>query len=177
LKITRRATLLALGAALLGVSAAAFCFRQYTSPFPLSVPKDNSLIALFRSHRDAFQGIADLAVLDAPRFSTLETLRPERRSEYLRLLQQIPRRIQVGFTESRVTFLCAGGGILLSIGPGWSKGIAYLPRGPARQGKLVTSTDKDPGRDGIYLVPIEQKWYLIYQRFDYDDGRKNREKA
>jgi hypothetical protein len=169
LKITRRAALSGVAVALLIVGLIAFWLWQYTSPFPLSVPKDQTLIALFRSHRHVFQEIAELAVVDAPRHSDLESLTPERRSEYLRLLHQIPWRIKVGFTENRVTFSCARGGILLAIGPGWSKGIAYLPWGPAREGELVSSTDKDPGRDGIYLVPIEQKWYLLYQRFDYDD--------
>src|SRR3984893_16111505 len=107
----------------------AFWLWQYTSPFPLRVPRDRSLVALFRSHREAFQAIADLAVIDAPRPSGIETLTVERRSEYLRLLEQIPWSITLGFVEERVTFLCADGGILLSIGPGCSKGIVYLPWG------------------------------------------------
>src|ERR1700730_13493422 len=161
---TRKRAVLAF--TLLMLAFIAFSLWQYTSPFPLRVPRDRSLVALFRSHREAFQAIADLAVIDAPHHSGIESLTVERRSEYLRLLDQIPWSITLGFVEERVTFLCAGGGILLSIGPGWSKGIVYLPWGPARQGDVVSSTDKNPGRDGIYLVPIEEKWYLIYQRFE-----------
>jgi hypothetical protein len=168
---TRKPAVLAV--TLLMLAFIAFSLWQYTSPFPLRVPRDRSLIAFFHGHRQAFQEIVDLAVIDAPRHSSIEGLRPERRSEYLRLLNQINLSSNdLGFFEDRVTFWCAGGGILLAIGPSWSKGIVYLPWGLARQGEVVSSTDKNPGRDGIYLVPIEEKWYLIYQRFDYDDWRK-----
>ncbi len=161
------------GGILLVLAVPAFWVQYNARPFPLGVPKDRSLIALFRDHRHAFQEIAELAVIDAPRHSGIDSLTQERRSEYLRLLHQIPRSISLGFVEDRVTFLCARGGFLV-IAPGWSKGIVYLPWGPARQGKVVTTTDKDPGHDGIYLVPIEEKWYLIYQRFDYDDWRQRK---
>lgn len=32
----------------------------------------------------------------------------------------------------------------------------------------------DPGSDGVYLVPIQGDWYVIYQRLDYDDWRKKK---
>jgi hypothetical protein len=46
------------------------------------------------------------------------------------------------------------------------KGIAYLPHGHERVGAIVPNLDKLPSEDGIYLVPIEPKWYIIYVQSD-----------
>ena len=99
---------------------------------------------------------------------TSESLSFARRFEYHRLLSQIDPKIHVGFDRMWVVFACAGGGIGLSIGPGWQKGIAYLTAVPNRVGQIVDNLDKDPGHDDVYLVPIEGDWYVLYQRTDYD---------
>jgi hypothetical protein len=46
------------------------------------------------------------------------------------------------------------------------QGIAYLPHGYERVGTIVPNSDKVPPEDGIYLVPIEPKWYIIYLQLD-----------
>ncbi len=46
------------------------------------------------------------------------------------------------------------------------KGIAYLPDGYERVGTMVPNLDKLPTADGIYLVSIEPKWYIIYVQLD-----------
>ena len=161
---------------LLAAALLAFYVWQYTSPFPLDVPKDRSLVALFHAHQQAFQTLADMADKDATIASTekSENLGVARRSEYARLVSQIDRKMKLGFGDCRIAFWFARGGILLSIGPRWAKGIACLTCVPSRVGEIVSNLDKDPGRGGGYLVPIEGDWYMIYQRLDYDDWRKKK---
>ena len=156
--------------AMLALALVGFFVWQYTSPFPLNVPKDRTLVALFQAHRQTFQTLVEMADKDATIASsnTSESLTVARRSEYSRLLSQMDRSIKIGFGPERIAFWCAGGGILLSIGPTWGKGIAYLTSVPSRGGQIVDNLDKDPGHDDVYLVPIEGDWYVIYQRTDYD---------
>jgi hypothetical protein len=147
-----------------------FVVWEYTSPFPLSVPKDRILIELFQAHRQTFETLTEMAEKDAmiASNSTSESLSISRRSEYSRLLSQIDSKMQMGFDSTGVAFSSAHGGILLSIGPGWEKGIMYLRAVPTRVGQIVKSLDRDPGHDDLYLVPIEGDWYVFYQRADYD---------
>jgi hypothetical protein len=147
-----------------------FFMWQYTSQFPLSVPKDRTLIGLFQAHRQTFETLTEMAEKDAmiASNSTSESLSISRRSEYSRLLSQIDSKMQMGFDSTGVAFSSAHGGILLSIGPGWEKGIMYLRAVPTRVGQIVKSLDRDPGHDDLYLVPIEGDWYVFYQRTDYD---------
>ena len=77
----------------------------------------------------------------------------------------------MGFGPQGVAFSSSHGGIGLSIGPGWEKGITYLTAVPSRVGQIVDNLDKDPGHDDFYLVPIEGDWYVFYQRTDYDDSK------
>ena len=149
----------------------AFFVRQYTSPFPRGVPTDHTLVELFRAHRQTFEALEKMADDDAAiaSNSTSETLSVARRFEYSRLLLQIDPKMQMGFSREGVAFSSAHGGIGLSIGPGWEKGIMCLTAVPGRVGRLVDNLDKDPGHDDLYLVPIEADWYVFYQRTDYDD--------
>ncbi len=146
-----------------------FFVWQYMSPFPLSVPKDQTLVDSFHVHRQTFETLKEMADKDTTIASnnTSESLGVARRSEYSRLLSQIDRRAKVGFGSTGTVFSFAEGGVGLPIGPGWSKGIAYLPT-PIKVGQIVKNLDKDPGRDDMYLVPIEGNWYVFYQRTDYD---------
>jgi hypothetical protein len=150
--------------------------RQYTSPFPWGVPTDRTLVELFRAHRQTFEALVKMADEDATIASnnTSDTLSVSRRFEYSRLLSQIDPRMQMGFSWSGVAFSSAHGGIGLSVGPGWEKGIMCLTTVPSRVGQIVDNLDKDPGHDDVYLVPIEGDWYVFYQRTDYDDWRPRR---
>jgi len=154
---------------MLGLALIGFFLWQYTSPFPLSVPKDRTLVDSFRAHRQTFETLKEMADKDTTIASndTSESLGVARRSEYARLLSQIGKRIKMGFDATGTVFSFAGGGIVLSIGPSWSKGIAYLPA-PSSVGQIVKSLDKNPGHDDMYLVPIEGNWYVFYRRTDYD---------
>jgi hypothetical protein len=81
------------------------------------------------------------------------------------------RQQRVSVPQRPIAFSSAHGGIGLSIGPGWEKGIAYLTAVPSRVGQIVDNLDKDPGHDDFYLVPIEGDWYVFYQRTDYDNWK------
>ena len=98
-----------------------------------------------------------------------ESLSVARSSEYSRLLSQIDSTMRMGFGWTGVAFSSAHGGIGLSIGPGWEKGIWFLTVVPSSVGQIVKNLDKYPGHDDVYLVPIEGDWYVYYQRTDYDD--------
>ena len=69
------------------------------------------------------------------------------------------------FTMS-VSFSYWRGGPGLSIGRSWEKGIAYLPHGHEKVGIVINGLDKLPTEDGVYLAPIESKWYIIYVHLD-----------
>jgi hypothetical protein len=146
------------------------------------MPQDADLVKLFRSHREAFQRLATMAIEDKDTFSSisvealnkepltggLQSVSPERRDEYKRLLSSIRSDLVMGisaFTMS-VSFSYWYGGTGLSIGRSWEKGIAYLAQGPERVGRVVASLDEPPLEDDVYLVPIETKWYIMYEQLD-----------
>jgi hypothetical protein len=144
---------------------------QYPKLFPpiVPMPADRTVVKSFHVHRQTFERLAQMADQDAAvaSSSTDESLSVARRSEYARLLSQIDSKLIVVFDPWRTTkflFASEGGGI----GPIWGKGIAHLTVVPARVGQIAHNLDKDPGHDGIYLVPIEGDWYVIFQRIDYD---------
>jgi hypothetical protein len=149
--------------------ASLLAWRQYTSPFPLRVPTDRALVELFHEHQQTFETLKQMADEDTTIASNnnSDSLSVTRRSEYARLLSQIHSNMRMGFDAKGTVFSVAEGGVGLSIGPSWSKGIAYLPA-PSWVGQIVKSLDKNPGHDDMYLVPIEGNWYIFYQRTDYD---------
>jgi len=144
------------------------------------MPKDPELVELFRSRRDAFERLAAMGGEDTNRttYITIETLdeepltdgrealSPTRRSEYKQLITSIRPDLAVLIDWYRITFSYWQGGNGLSIGRTWLKGIAYLPRGYERVGTIVPNLESLPAADGIYLVPIEPKWYIIYVQLD-----------
>jgi hypothetical protein len=144
------------------------------------MPKDTELTDLFRSHHDAFEKLAAMGAEDTNTtvYLTLETLNenpltdgrqnlsPARRNEYKQLIASIRPDLQVGIDWYRITFFYWAGGDWLPIGRSWMKGIAYLPHGHERVGTIVSNLDKVPAADGIYLVPIKPKWYIIYFQLD-----------
>jgi hypothetical protein len=156
-------------AALLVLGVIGLFLWQYTSPFPLRVPKDRTLVDSFDAHRQTFEMLKEMADKDTyiASNSSSESLGITRRSEYARLLSQIHSNMRMGFDAKGTVFSFAEGGVGLSIGPSWSKGIAYLPA-PSWVGQVVKNLDKNPGHDDMYLVPIEGNWYIFYQRTDYD---------
>jgi hypothetical protein len=143
-------------------------------------PKDAELVASFRSHHDAFEKLAAMGVEDTGTVSLLspemlnerrltggrEALSHERRREYVRLLTSIRPDLVMGIDSYRITFSYSRGGSALSIGPGWMKGIAYLPHSYEKVGIVVPTLDQLPTADDVYLVSIEPNWYIIYVQSD-----------
>jgi hypothetical protein len=155
-------------------------FLGCSQPLAINMPKDSQLVELFRSHRDAFERLAVMGIEDAatvshvsvealkeePLSQGLQALTPARRSEYVRLLSSIRTGLSMGSDAYGVCFSYWSGGTGLSVGRSWEKGIAYLPHGYERVGRLATSLDKPPTQDDIYVVPIEPKWYIYYSQLD-----------
>jgi hypothetical protein len=146
----------------------------------VSVPTDNELRQLFRSHRAAFERLAVMGMQDLGLVSILsndalneqplmggrQLLSPARCSEYKRLLTSIKRDLVMGIDAYKIQFSYAFGGAGLSVGPRRLKGIAYLPHGYEKIGSLVSNLDEVPAEGDIYLVPIAPKWYIIYVQLD-----------
>jgi hypothetical protein len=61
-----------------------------------------------------------------------------------------------------------GGNTLgLAIGPGWAKGLTYIPSDPNRRGRLIASTDGAHRLSAdVYLRPIGGGWFIWFQRDD-----------
>lgn len=143
------------------------------NPFKLGAPNDQELVTLFRGHREAFDRLRTMGIEDAQVISYVSednlkqsSLTQARRDEYIRLLSGIRRDLVMGVDANEVAFSYWGGGVGLAIARSWKKGIAYLPNGPKKVGVIVNSLDKLPADDGVYLVPIEGNWYLLYVQLD-----------
>ncbi len=144
-------------------------------------PKDRELVTMFRSHREALEKLRTMALQNAGVVSYLTVsaiagassecsgslkgilrLSEARRSEYVRLLSSIRDDLVIGTAFDRVSFSYWYGGLGLTVDRTWAKGIAYLPHGYEKVGRIVSSLDDLPTEDGVYLVPIEGSWYVIY---------------
>jgi hypothetical protein len=133
-------------------------------------PKDQDLIATFHAHRQAFEQLQEMATQDARRGWYLAGNDPHkpdqpRRDEYKKLISQIHPGLQVAMTgpTGTVRFIFAGEGV--AIGPGWVKGIEYVPGDYSREGVLLPDLDKAaslPAR--VYMREIEPRWLIFYQR-------------
>jgi hypothetical protein len=116
-------------------------FWVSSESFDRNMPKDAELAELLRSHRDAFERLATMAMGDVGTFSSisvealskepltggLQSLTAERRNEYKVLLSSIRSDLVMGidrFTMS-VSFSYWRGGTGFSIGRSWEKGKAY----------------------------------------------------
>lgn len=138
-------------------------------PMQVSAPKDSQLVADFRAHRAVFERLRQMVTEDMHTQSfwsksELGGIEPEaRRREYETLLglnQDL--RVTVNYDGS-VRFIYVTGGVS-AIGPGWLKGIQFVPSSAKVKGVLVKSLD-DPRdlRAGVYFVQIEPEWFILYQ--------------
>jgi hypothetical protein len=96
--------------------------------------------------------------------SELGGIEPEsRRAEYESLLRlKKGLRVTVDYDGSvRFIFATAGPS---PIGPGWLKGIQFVPTGTKLKGALVKTLDTQQALPaGVYLVLVELEWFLLYQ--------------
>jgi hypothetical protein len=133
-------------------------------------PTDQELIATFHTHRQAFERLQEMVTEDARRGWYLEgsdSRKPDqpRRDEYKNLISQIRPGLRVVMTgpTGAVRFIFAMEGT--AIGPGWVKGIEYVPVDYLREGVLLPDLDKAASRPAsVYMREIEPKWFIFYQR-------------
>jgi hypothetical protein len=68
--------------------------------------------------------------------------------------------------DGTVRFIYAGGG-LSAIGPGWGKGIEFVPDDYRRKGSIAQNLDEARKLPpNVYLREIEPHWFIFYQRDD-----------
>jgi hypothetical protein len=133
-------------------------------------PTDQELTATFHAHRQAFEQLEEMAAEDARRgwylgASDPSKLGQSRRDEYQNLISQIRPELQVAMngTTGVTRFIFAGEGVV--IGPGWGKGIEYVPGDYSREGVLLPDLNKAarlPAR--VYIREIEPRWLIFFQR-------------
>ena len=129
-------------------------------------PRDQELISTFHAHRQAFEQLQEMATEDARRGWYLggndpDKLDQSRRDKY----KNLPSGLQVAINGNTgvVRFIFAQKGS--AIGPGWAKGIEYVPGDYSRQGLLVPDLDKaDSLQANVYIRQIEPNWFIFYQR-------------
>ncbi|MGH7024213.1 MAG: hypothetical protein ACREEB_11575 [Caulobacteraceae bacterium] len=140
----------------------------------LEQPTDDRLLTEFREHQSSFEALRETAAKD-PSLGTCGLgswgwggwCSGNHQETYRGLLAQSGGNLLSRDYDGTIRVGFAGGG-LLAIGPGWEKGIEYIPGSPARDGELVASTDGANRLPAdVYLRPILPGWYIFYQR---DDG-------
>jgi hypothetical protein len=141
-------------------------------PLQIKAPSDQELIAFFQAHRGELESLRRMATEDmhAQSYfseSKLDGIFSEvRRQKYQRLLKiKSGLIVTVNYDES-VRFICALGG-LSAIGPGWAKGIQFLPQGTKQIGVQVKTLDNERTLPaGVYLREIVPDWFILFQRDD-----------
>jgi hypothetical protein len=137
---------------------------------PKIIP-DETLIANFHANRQEFDALRRLVTEDARYRSNISAaaLRDDNIEESQRRhTKDMLRQIDPSLTISRdydntVRFVFEIGG-LSAIGRGWMKGIEYIPGDYHREGVILSNLDlAEKVLHGVYLRPIEGKWFLIMQ--------------
>jgi hypothetical protein len=106
------------------------------------------------ARRNWYLGASDTSKLDQ-----------SRRDAYKKLISEIRPDLQVAMngTTGVIRFLFAGEGV--AIGPGWAKGIEYVPGDYGQEGVLLPDLNKAAGLQArVYIRQIEPKWFIFYQR-------------
>lgn len=157
-------------AAISAALAVLYSWRAYSSQ-EVMVPSDDKMISIFQAHRGELERLRQMATEDMHETSFFsETnisngLPVSRRNEYKSLLKLSPG-LQVGANyDGSVRFIFSSTG--QAIGPGWAKGIEFIPD----TGKVI-GTQRDMLDDsgqlpaGVYLRKLESRWFLFFQRDD-----------
>ena len=171
MSVTGMFTKIVLGLVVCIIAIGAILF-WVVDPLYLKAPKDRELIKVFQDHRAAFEQLRQMATEDSVSYLTesdLDTrLRDMRRQKYKRLLSEIRPSLTVRTDKQSVRFIFASGGGLLAIGPGWLKGLEYLPGSTNREGVVLENLDQPASlaTGEVYLRQIEPNWFVIVQKTD-----------
>jgi hypothetical protein len=147
-----------LGIAFLATFAILFCaiggfIFWCADPYHFRAPSDQKVIAMFQSHRSQFEAIGTARATSTPADTRSAALPPS--------VLSIGRDY-----DGRVRFVLAEGGLLV-VGPGWAKGIEYVPDRANSIGEIQPDLDKARKLPlGVYLRAIEPHWFIFYQRDD-----------
>jgi hypothetical protein len=133
-------------------------------------PKDQVLVSIFHAHRQAFDQLQEMAAEDARHnwylgASDSSKLDQSRRDGYKKVTSEIRPELQVAMngTTGVIRFIFARRGV--AIGPGWVKGIEYVPGDFSGEGVLLPDLDKAADLSAnVYIRQIEPKWFIFYQR-------------
>jgi hypothetical protein len=135
-------------------------------------PTDDNLIRKFQAHRAEFERLRKMAAEDMhqmPSFSeaSISLALPEsRRSEYKQLLR-LSQALIVGTNYDGSTRFILASDEHTAIGPGWSKGIQFIPAEAKLIGIRAANLDEaEKLAAGVYLREIEPQWFVFYQRDD-----------
>lgn len=136
----------------------------------MATPSDAMLLEEFRSHRSELERLRQMMTEDmrqrgALSEADLSSVSPEsRRSEYRNLLSIAPNLV-VGVDYNGTTRFIFGRSEGMAIGPGWAKGIEFVPEGARMIGTRVATLDESAKlSEGVYLREIEPQWFIFYQR-------------
>ena|ERR1700722_1467683 len=150
--------------------AVLYSWRAYPSQ-EVMAPTDDKVIRIFQAHRGELERLRQMAIEDIHDTSYFSVanishgLPASRRNEYKNLLELWPG-LQIG-TNYDGTVRCIFAKAGQAIGPGWTKGIEFIPD----TGKVI-GTQKDTLDDsaklpgGVYLRKLEPRWFLFFQRDD-----------
>jgi hypothetical protein len=166
--------------------------RAHYSSFGPGVSRDQDLIAIFHAHRPEFEKLQQMAAEDVGHgwylgISETNKINESRLQEYKQLTSEIRPGLDVtmdGYGDG-MRFIFMGSGTS-AVGPGWVKGIEYVPESQEANGAIygsaeingtnyqqqwqgVVSTNLDNAQTlpaNVYLRPIESKWFIFYQRSD-----------
>jgi hypothetical protein len=135
----------------------------------ITVPSDDQLIRIFQTHRGEFERLRQMSAEDIHQSSfisesSISNALPEpRRIKYKNLLG-LYKGLAIGVNyDGSTRFIFASVG--QAIGPGWAKGIEFVPDEAKLIGTRMDTLDgvrKVPA--GVYLREIKPHWFLFYQR-------------
>jgi hypothetical protein len=119
----------------------------------LARPSDVAMIQIYYDHAAAFAQAADCPVA-----GKVATDGPLRKAGVRSAYCDHEGALHLVFTGNRLG---------PAVGAGWSKGLTHLNGDGTRRGVVVGSTDVARRMPAdIYLKPIENGWYVFYQRDD-----------
>lgn len=156
------------------LSAFAFIRWYLNDPLNVRAPSDEKLFAVFHRHFEAFESLRHMMMEDVhlgPIVNVADLkgakLDDSLKRKYIKLISEIDPHLELTIDNNNVArFIFAGGGIS-AISPGWLKGIEYISGDIGKHGVVLTNLNKARTlAPGIYLRPIEARWFLVYQRTD-----------
>ena len=136
---------------------------------PSKFPEDQTLIALFSAHHEAFEKIRKMADEDRKKEMFISAsdltkdLSGSHQQEYNNLLPRLSSGMTVSMRDDGIVrFVQAHDGFVIS--SSWEKGIEYIPGNCEKHAVIIPNLD-DVSKlgGGLYLRKLEPNWFLFYQ--------------